>query len=886
MKPKKEIHPPKWADVLLTWMCSERVIETLQGDLYELYLLRRKRSSKFQADFAFIGDVFSSIRPFALKGFKNSNSNAMFKNYVKVAWRNLLKHKLYSSIKIGGLALGVGVCLLITVFVIDELSHDKAYADKDRIYRLINFWNDPSDKGKWTAHQPMVGPLMKEQFPEVENSARLIPYTGWFFAGDNQVRRTEKKQNKYEDGFAYADPELLEVLEVDMVLGSRSSALSKPNSIVISERKAELYFPGENPIGKTLILDEVKERPWSVGGVMKNPSSKNHLQFDFLLTLVEEEFWNGEQTNWCCSNYNTYIKTKPGVDPIDLQAKMTEKFKENYIPYLESQGSVEMDEIESYWIYELQLVSDIYLYSSDISDRLKNSDIKIVYLFSAISLFILLLACINFINLSTAKSANRAKEVGLRKVVGSFRKDLIKQFLTESIVFTTLAVLIGFAIAWLLTPFFNSLSGKSLEIPFDQWWLYPSTLLFILMVGIISGIYPAFYLSSFRPIEVISGKVSRGAKTSTLRGVMVVFQFTCSMILIVASAVVHQQMQYILNKDLGYDKDHVIMIQGANTLEEKLDLFQNELSSITEVVSVSASNYLPITGTKRDQNEFWNEGMRTIDIGIGAQIWMVDDNYIETLGMRLLEGRDFESESVRDSTSVIINQTFARKLGLDDPVGKRIENHRPIPWTIIGVVEDFHFESVRGEIEPIALAVGRYGSIVPVKVRTNDMQATLSSITSVWENFMPNQPIRYSFMDDVYASMYEDVARTGSVFTAFSIIAILVACLGLFGLSAFMVEQRSKEISIRKVLGASVNVIFKLLTSNFMRLILVSLFLSIPISFYLMSQWLEDFEYRIDLSWTVFVFAGLIIAVIALLTISTESVKAATINPVKGLRSE
>ncbi|GAB4243349.1 MAG: ABC transporter permease [Ekhidna sp.] len=884
MSPDKN-HPPKWADVLLSWFCSDKVIETLRGDLYELYELRSERKGRIRANIGFIADVFSSFRPFAMKEFfrsKNSNTMSMFRNYFKVAWRNLLKYKMYSSIKIGGLAIGVAACALITIFVIDELSHDKDYADVDRIFRLLNRWK--SEEGRWAAHQPLVAPLMKEQYPEVEKAARLIPYTGWYFAGENLVRRSDKVQNKYEEGFAYADPDLLDILDVQMVYGDRNSALSKPNSIVISKRKADIYFPDQDPVGKTIILNEEKETVWEIGGVMENPSDKNHLPFDFYITLTGEEFWEGEQTNWCCSNYDTYIKIKEGVDPEALQAKMTETFIENYIPYLEARGSQDVEDVKANWVYDLQPVSDIHLYSSDVGDRIKNSDIKIVYLFSIVAFLILLLACINFINLSTAKSSTRAKEVGLRKVVGSFRADLVRQFLTESIVFTAISVALGLLLAWLLTPYFNVISGRSLQMPFDQWWLYPVAIGFIMLIGLISGIYPSFYLSSYRPIEVIKGEVSKGTKGAALRSVMVVFQFSCSIVLIIASLVVYQQMQYILNKDLGYDKDQVVLIQGTNTLGDRLDLFQNELLSIPEVINVSASNYLPISGTKRDQNSFWNEGRRREDVAVGAQIWRVDDNYIETLGMNLIEGRDFEPATLRDSAALIVNETFVKELGLEDPIGKRIENWRP--WTIIGVVEDFHFESVKGRIGPIALALGRYGSIVPVKVKSTNMSETLSSITKVWEDFMPNQPIRYTFMDDEYASMYEDVERTGDVFTSFSVLAIIVACLGLFGLSAFMVERRSKEICIRKVLGASVRKIFQILTMNFMKLILISLLIAIPISFYLMNKWLADFEYQVNLGWTVFFFASLIITVIALLTVSVESIRAANVNPVKGLRSE
>ena len=885
MKPEKEIRPPKWADFFLRLFCSERVIETLQGDLYELYEKRRNKSSKLKADYGFVGDVMSSVRPFAIRKIwsKHSNTNAMFRNNLKVAWRGLVKHKMYSLIKIGGLSIGIAACLLISIFVTDELGHDRGYEDYERIYRLVNVSNDPADFEKWLAHQPLIAQLMKEKFPEIEMAGRLIPYN-WFEGGENQVRRSDRMGNAYEDSFAFMDQELLEILKPEMVYGDIETALSKPNSILISRDKADKYFPNENPVGKTLILDEDVRNPKVIGGVMENSGGKNHLRYDFYISLTERQFWPGEQTSWCCSNYNTYFKLAEGTDPQVLEAKMTGEMRKNYVPYLRERGNLYAESVEEYRTYELQPVADIHLYSRDLDDILKNGDIRIVWLFSAIAFFVLLLACINFINLSTAKSANRAKEVGLRKVVGSFRIHLIGQFLTESILVTFISTVFGVLLAFVLLGPFNFIAGKTLQMPFDQWWLVPSMVLLAIVVGTLAGVYPAFYLSAFKPIEVISGKLSRGAKTSLMRSLMVTFQFTCSIILIVSSLVVYRQMQYLLSKDLGYEKDHVVMIQGASTLGDKLNLFQDALLQIPDVRSVSASNYLPVSGTKRDNNEFWIVGRRELDKAVGAQMWKVDDNYIETLGMNLMQGRDFDPNSGRDSSAVIINETMARRLGLDDPIGAKIENWEE--WTIIGVVKDFHFESMRGQIGPLAMSVGRYGAVIPVKVNTQDMKKTLDEITATWDEFMPNQPIRYSFMDEVFETMYEDVQRTGSVFTGFAILAIFVACLGLFGLSAFMVEQRSKEISIRKVLGASVKTIFQLLTVNYVKLVVISLIIAIPASYLLMAEWLLDFEFRTPIGWSVFAIASILILVIAIGTVSYESLKAAIVNPVKGLRSE
>lgn len=435
-----------------------------------------------------------------------------------------------------------------------------------------------------------------------------------------------------------------------------------------------------------------------------------------------------------------------------------------------------------------------------------------------IAVFILLLACIN---LSTAKSSNRAKEIGLRKVIGSFRSHLIQQFLTQSILYSAISVILGLGLAMLFLPFFNEVSDKSLVLPLAVWWIAPSLIGFILSIGLITGIYPGFYLSAFKPIDVL-----RGSKSSKLRSVMVVFQFTTSIVLIVGAMMVYRQMEYILNKDIGFDKDQVIMLQGANTLGDKLSTFKNEILKLPEVQNAAFSNYLSVAGTKRNGNTFYKEGRDKIDKGVSAQRWKVDKDYIKTMGMKILEGRGF-SDRASDSSAIIINQTMTKKLNIENPIGERIFNWES--WNVIGVVEDFHFSTVKYSIRPLSMVRGNEGSIIAIKVNTKDMAASLTSITQAWDIFMPNQPIRYSFLDEAYARMYEDVQRTANLFTIFAFLAIIVACLGLFDLSAFLTEQRSKEISIRKVLGASFQVIFQMLTFDFLKMMLISIILAIPI---------------------------------------------------------
>ena len=623
---------------------------------------------------------------------------------------------------------------------------------------------------------------------------------------------------------------------------------------------------------------------FTVGGVMDElPNS--HLKFEFLITLVDVEFWGGEQTDWCCNNYDTYVRLRPGVDTEALEKKLL-AIRDNYmIRFFEDREDSFAGVLRKYRTFDLEPIGQIYLNTETFADKNESGDRRIVKLFGLIAVCILLLACVNFINLFTAKSANRAKEIGVRKVVGSFRLDLIRQFLTESILYSTFSVILGALAAVMVLPFFNHLIGKELVMPFESWWLVPGLLGLAIVIGGVAGIYPSLYLSSFRPIDILRGKLSKGSKRPWLRNGLVTFQFTTSIVLVISALVVYQQMQYILNKDVGFNKDQVVLIQGAYTLGDKTDAFKQELSTLPMVEEVTNSNYFPVAGTNRDGNGFWVDGREKIDNSVGGQAWFVAENYIPTMKMELVAGRNFNSKMATDTAAVIINETLARKLGLDDPIGARIRNYRA--WNVVGVVKDFHYDDMKQEIRPLALFRGRgSASVVAVRLKAEHTSSTVAAIQKVWDEFMPNQPIRYEYMDESYASMYEDVDRTGNVFAVCAALAILIACLGLFGLSTFMVEQRSKEISVRKVLGASTQHLFGLLTANYLRLILLSFFIGGPLAWYLMQSWLENYSYGIELVWWFFAAAGVIVAGIALLTVSRQVLRLSLSNPAEFLKAE
>lgn len=875
--------PPKAAQRVLLFFLRDDLAEEVLGDLEEKFYSEIKTRSVLRSKLNYWYQVMQYVRPFAIRKSGSLNHYAMFENYFKIGWRNLVKQKMYSSIKIGGFAIGIAACLLIALFIKDELSYDLHYPDAERIYRVIQAYNYQGESGREVWFQAPFAKALKEDFPEIEKAGRYNS-SELFGAGNKEIRRSDKIENTYEEGFVYFDQELLDMLKLPMVYGDRAHALDKPNTIVITKRKADKYFPNEDPIGKSFIIDNNEKDLFTIGGVVEDFPANSHLQFDFILTLTGVEFWKGEQGYWGATNYPTYVLLRPGTDATAFQKKLSRVTEKYLVPLWLKDGTPDVKNLAKAMWFELQPIRDIHLRSGEIHDAVSHGDIRFVWLFAAIALFILLIAIINFINLSTAKSANRAKEVGLRKTVGSYRSNIINQFLTESMLYSFLSFIVGVMLAYTLLPYFNVLSDKSIQFPWTEWRLLPLLTLAASVVGFLAGLYPSFYLSSFKPASVFKGNVSRGSKSSTLRSTLVVFQFTTSIILIIATVVIYRQVEYILNKKAGFDKDQVLLIQGTNTLDQNIKPFKNELLQLSSVKSATVSDYLPIKGTKRDGNPFWKEGRQKIDKFVGVQVWRTDPDYIKTLGMKLVAGRDFSADIASDSAAIIINQSTAKELGLRDPLGKRIQNWRV--YTVIGVVEDFHFETMREKIRPLSMVLGMSNGIVSVKITPADVTSTLRSIETVWKKFSPNQPIRYAFMNESFARMYDDVQRMGHIFTTFAVLAIIVACLGLFALSAFMVEQRSKEISIRLVLGASLSNIFNLLTFNFLKLVLISILLAAPIGWYMMQKWLEDFIYRTAITWDIFILAGIAAILIALVTVSYQAIRAALMNPVTNLKAE
>ncbi|WP_421877536.1 FtsX-like permease family protein [Marinoscillum sp.] len=882
------IDPPKWPARLLSFLLKREYLEEIEGDMIEEFYYHQQRFSIRKARYLYCRELFKLLRPNLIKNLlKTQKLNYMgtISNYTKVAFRNIRKHRTYSAIKIGGFSIGIAISLLISLFVLDELGIDQQLKEES-IYRMVVSSSRPDMQYQSTSVPPILGPSLKQDYPELKQTGRILIFDGFGDAGGNLFRPSDRETRVFEERFGYADPSILEMLEFKFTYGNAASALSEPRSLILSASKANKYFPDEDPIGKTIFINENKEEPYTIGGVFQDLDGTHLSHVDFFFTLVGKEFWEGEQTNWCCYNYVTYFELKDGVPPQQFEDKLKSIYDRYFLAYAIEEGHQDIEDERKYMTLKMQHVSDIYLHSSDIYDFRSFGDIKMVAVFGAIAIFILLLACMNFVNLTTANSAQRSKEIGLRKAVGSGRKGIMMQFLIEAMVLTGVSVVIGTVLAFLVMPFFNAVADKHILFPWADPLFYLLILGFTLIIGMVSGAYPALYLSSINTIAVLGGqmKLTRKGRNSLLRSGLVVFQFMISMILIAGALIVYQQMSFILNKDLGYDKEQVLMIHGVGTMGESLKAFKGELESLPEVQSATVSNSLPVEGTHRNGNGFWLAGQRDVGTRVGGQFWRADEDYLKTLGLELVEGRMFSKDMVSDSNAVVVNEAMIKGLSIDDPLNTRIQNW--VEWKIVGVVKDFNYDNLREEIRPLVLARGSWGDMITLRLAATDMRGTLDKIEGLWDRFNPNQPIRTDFLDQRFEVMYEDVQRTRTIFLVFAVFGVIVACLGLFGLSVYTVALRNKEMTIRKVLGASVQSILRLLTIDYLKLVVLSMVIAVPVAWYFADEWLAGFSYRIETFWDTFIYGGILLVVIALGVVSFQSLKAAFSNPSTGLRNE
>ncbi|WEA02252.1 ABC transporter permease [Mucilaginibacter sp. SJ] len=806
----------------------------------------------------------------------------MFKNYLKTAFRTLRKNVGFTVINILGLALGLATCLMIVLYVADELSYDRFNEKADRTYRVNEDLKFGNNNVLYAVAMPPLAQALKTDLPEVEEVTRLKA------AGGFHVKKGNESILEY--GTVFADPSVFNVFTLPMINGNPATALKEPNTVVITETTAQKYFNSTNVVGKTLSIDN--NQLLKITGVIKDLPKQSHFHFDFFMSMIS---WpDSKSPEWLRSDYNTYVVLKPGTDYKLFEKKLAallKKYSEGQMQTALHVNIADFEKSGSYFRLNLTPLTDIHLHSNRTGELGSNSSAQYVYIFSAIAIFILLIAGINFMNLSTARSASRAREVGVRKVLGSPRKYLIAQFLTESVLVTLAAAVIAFFTVLLLLPLFNQVSGKELVVGAQTLtWLLPALLLIVLVVGFAAGSYPAFFLSAFQPINVLSGKLAGGFKGSWLRSVLVVFQFSISIFLIIGTIVIYNQLNYIQTKNLGYNRNQVLVINNAFELGSHAKTFKNEVKQIQGVVNATLTGYLP-TGKNRGTSIFYKEAAADQKTALFPQSWRVDADYISTLGMKISAGRDFSASMSTDSTGLVINETAAKFLGFTNPVNKilyrNMDGNRDHvkAYHIIGVVKDFNFNSLRENISPMIFLMDEDSGNLSIRVNTTNLPALVDQIKSKWQGMTQSQ-FSYSFMDQDFDANYRAEQRTGTISIIFTVLAISIACLGLFGLAAYAAEQRTKEIGIRKVLGASVSAIVNTLSKDFIKLVLISIAITTPLAWYLMNKWLQDFAYRISIQWWVLALAGVVAIIIAVATVSFQSIKAALANPVNSLKNE
>jgi putative ABC transport system permease protein len=800
----------------------------------------------------------------------------MFKNYFKTAWRSLIKSKGFTAINICGFSLGLAACMLIVFYVIDEMSYDRFHVNADRIYRVNEDLKLGDNKVQYAVAMPPLAQTLKRDFPDVENVARL-----------KMASISVKKGNQYliEDNALFADPSVFDVFTLPLIHGDQASVLKEPNTVVLSESAAKKYFNKTDVVGQLLSVPNYPAL--KITGVMKDLPKQSHFKADFLMAMVS---WPDSRADeWLRSDYNTYVLMRKGANHKNLEAQFPALLKKYSSAQMKKAVGSNIDDFEkkgSYFRLNLMPLTDIHLHSNMTGELGVNGTVQYVYIFTVIALFILLIACVNFVNLSTARSSNRAREVGVRKVVGSSRKNLIVQFLVESVVVTFAATAIALIIVFIMLPSFNQLAGKNILLDTDFITrLIPILLSGILFIGLIAGLYPAFFLSSFKPVNVLKGKIQTGFKDSGLRSFLIVFQFSISIFLIISTLVIYYQLKYIQTRDVGFNRNQVVVLNNAFELGNA-QAFKEEIKQLPGVINVTLTGFLPTPGS-RSTSVFCKEATNDPKKSIFPQNWRVDEDYVQTLGMKIVKGRNFSRDLPTDSNALIINETAAEFLGFEDPLNRTLyRTDGSKPYTIIGVVKDFNFSSLRENVTPVVLSLAADNGRIAIRVQGNNLSPLLAQLENRWKALAPAGNFHYSFMDADFEAVYRTEQRMGQIFLLFTTLAISIACLGLFGLSAYAAEQRNKEIGIRKVLGASVQSITALLSKDFIKLVFLAILIASPIAWYAIHKWLQDFAYRIDISWWMFVAAGLGAIGIALLTISFQAVKAAVANPIKSLRAE
>jgi len=818
----------------------------------------------------------------------------MFRNYLKVAVRNLLKRKGYSIINILGLSTGMAICLLIVLFVNDELSFDQFHDKGDHIYRMVVKRQYPGRTTSYSIIPQSYVFAVRRECPEVQEAVRVYDFTG---GGVFQLKYGDKA---FEEKRVYGvDSTFFNVFSSKMLAGSKKDALEKASSVVLNETTAKKIFGSvDQAVGKLLQPEGNNNPPLKVTGVVADWPENSHFQFDMLLTTAGNN--NTSQENYVNFAAHTYFLLNKNASPATIEAKMQhiiEKYAAGNIEKNFSQTFQQFQANGNGYTYYMQPLKRIHLTSHLEAELRPNGSIRAVYIFGVVAVFILLIACINFINLSTARSTERAKEVGIRKTFGSERKSLINQFLVESTILSILSMVLAILLVFLMLPFFNQVSGKNLQLSvFFSLKNVAIMLLVTIITGLVAGLYPALVLSSFKPIQVLKGKFKSGSYGLALRNGLVVFQFAISVILIICTIIVNTQMNYMTSgNELGFSKQNTIIIERSDLLDTKTKAFKNEIRTIKGVDDITSASALP--GQENYFGVSWAVmGAKEPMTGRGI---ITDEQYRNTLDLQMKEGRFFSKDFPTDSLSIVLNEKAVAELGLKNPIGTRLtspdgfyngRNGEQYIYTVIGVLKDFHYQSLHQVITPLIFtSSARFNDqmgFAAVKIKAGDFKSAVEAIEQKWKQFVKDRPFHYNFLDKTVEEQYLAEQTTQKIFTFFSSLAIFIACIGLLGLAAYATQQRTREIGIRKVLGASAGNIVRMLSVDFLKLVLIASLIAFPVAWWAMHKWLQDFAYRVNMGWWVFAIAGISSVIIALATISFQAIKAAMANPVKSLRTE
>ena len=863
--------PPQWARTLLRWLHPENTIEEVEGDLDELYTYAYKRFGKRNALFRYLLNVVTVLPPFVRRRQPQAEyeqpfslSPDMLKNYFKIAWRNIVRQKAYSILNIAGLSIGMACSILILLWVQNELSYDRFHSRANQLFRIT------CSAGEFKTAVSAAGMAkgLQAQLPQIKAGVRISkPFPALFEVGE---KKFEEKR------VFFADSNFLQVFSFPLLAGNAATALKDPGAILISQQTAEKYYGTRDAVGKTIRINNNEN--FTIAGVLANTPSNSHFQFDVIIPMKTMAKWDWDLQNDTWSNFNfyTYLELDEKTAGSELaQQKLLQQIAKIFKAH---GATVKID-------FQLQPLTDIHLHSNLQIDLPGHGNMQYVNIFFIVAIFILAVACINFMNLATARSERRAKEVGLRKVVGANRYQLIFQFLGESLIFSFVSLVIAIGIVYLLLPVFKMLTEKTLAIDLLNGKLLLSLIGIAVLTGLLSGSYPALFLSGFAPVKVLKGKLRVAGGNLLFRNALVVTQFVVAIVLLVGTAVVYKQLDFIKKRNLGFDKSNLLYLPMTGELGEKKQALKASLAQNPLTENFTVISNLPTTLETGTVDVVW-DGQTTRNQVIFPSL-DVDENFVKVFKSQILAGRGFDKSFSGDSSSYMINEKAMQIMGMNvgNAVGQNL-TFGDAKGTIIGVVRDFHFKSLQYAMEPLVLRLNKWGGVAMVRTTAGSNEQTIKALEKINQELNPAFPFTFGFLDKDLDNLYRSEQQMGNIFNLFAGLAIFISCLGLYGLSAFMAEQRTKEIGVRKVLGATVAGVVSLLSRDFLKLILIAIVIASPIAWYAMNKWLQGFAYQTTLEWWVIVLAGILATAIALFTISFQSIKAALMNPVKSLRSE